>query len=259
MIDDVGDDSGELGRLYRDPRHYDLLAQMTAPADLGFYAARLGTSRGALLELGCGTGRLTLPLSARVDEAVGVDNSPPMLAYARSKALAAGSPARFVEADFTALELGRRFDWILLPYNALNHVAAADRIAALFDGVHAHLGEGGRFIVDTFQPDPAALGRPPSRTHILSYIDPDSGQRVAMHEENRYDAARQVNRVTWSYDIGGQATARTDVIEMRIFFPQELDALFAHHGFAIEAKLGDYGGAPFGSRSPKQLVIAARR
>ena len=110
--------------------------------------------------------------------------------------------------------------------------------------------------MDTFQPDPAALGRPPERKHILTYLDPTLGERVVLHEENRYDSARQVNRVTWSYDIGERSDARVDIIDMRVFFPCELDALFAHHGFEIEAKLGDYDNTGFNSASPKQLMVA---
>lgn len=243
--------------LYCDPLHYDLLAQMTAPEDLPFYFKQIGEDRGTLLELGCGTGRLSLPLSARVDQLTAVDNAPEMLSLAQAKAQAC--PIEFVLANFVDFDLARVFDWILLPYNALNHVIDAKDIRSLFGTVRRHLSEGGRFIVDTFQPDPAALGRPPRRTRLLTYRDPVSAERVTMHEENCYDPASQVNRVTWSYDIGALREARIDVTHMRIFFPQELDALFDHHGFVIEAKFGDYDGSPFGSTSPKQLVVARRR
>lgn len=244
--------------LYRDPAHYDLLAQMTAPADLAFHCRHLGAA-ATLLELGCGTGRLTIPLAERIADVLGVDHAPAMVAHARAKADAAASRARFAEGDFLTLALGRRFDRLLLAYNTLNHVIVPEELAALFESVRRHLAPGGRLVVDTFNPDPAALGRPPVRTRLLRYRDPTRGEIVELYEESAYDAARQVSRVTLSCDIDGRLRAREHEIAMRIFFPQELDLLFAHHGFAIDAKYGDYDDGPFGSRSPKQLVIAHAR
>ena len=76
-----------------------------------------------------------------------------------------------------------------------------------------------------------------------------------MTEQNGYDEATQINDITWRYEIGGRAEARIDRVRMRIFFPQELDALMCWQGFEIEQKLGDYDGTPFASRTPKQLII----
>ncbi|MCB1897551.1 MAG: class I SAM-dependent methyltransferase [Zoogloeaceae bacterium] len=257
----TGHDDGEsaaIDALYRDPQTYELLAQMTAPADLSFYRALLGDAAGRVLELGCGTGRLSLPLARHATEMTGLDNAPAMLVVARHKAAAVGSTARFEQADFRRFELQRCFDWVLLPYNALNHVCDAADFDDLFESVGRHLAPDGRFVVDSFQPDPAALARPRERRRLLTYLDPYRNQRITLSESSHYDAARRVNHITWHYDLVDQPDWRIHRTTMRILFGDELDALFRDHGFVVSAKYGHYDRSPFGPRSPKQLVVAKR-
>ena len=75
-------------------------------------------------------------------------------------------------------------------------------------------------------------------------------------ENNVYDAATQVNHIKWYYRVGESAAERVAELNMRIFFPQELDALLRAFGFDIEAKYGDFDESPFISGSPKQIIRA---
>jgi len=244
---------------YADARHYDLLAGMTAPGDLDFYRRLFGRGGGRLLEFGCGTGRLTLPLCACFDTVVGVDRAEAMLAAGRARAALTSCAVRFVRGDFLSLELGERFDRILLPYNVLNHVHEAPDLDRLFEVLERHLAPRGRIVVDTFQPDPRRLSPDAAEVALLRYRDPDSGRELTLYECARYDAARQVNELEWRYREPDGRVARCHQLAMRVFFPQVLDDLFAAHGLLIEAKYGDYDGSAFGSASPKQIVVATRR
>jgi 2-polyprenyl-3-methyl-5-hydroxy-6-metoxy-1,4-benzoquinol methylase len=246
----------ELPSIYADPVHYDLLAQMTAPADVPFYLSLFAEHGGPVLELGCGTGRVSLPLARAGAEIWGVDVAAPLLDQARLKAAAEALRLRLFEADMRELDLGRRFALVIVPYNAFNHLLDRESVERCLGAVRNHLGPRGLFVIDTFNPDPKALGvEPSSRSTILEYIDPYTHERVVLEEQNAYDAARQVNRTTWRYHAGDRTDARVDELDMRIFFPQELDALLHYQGFEVVSKLGDYGGTPFGARSPKQLTF----
>jgi hypothetical protein len=59
----------------------------------------------------------------------------------------------------------------------------------------------------------------------------------------------------WSYEVDGQADARTLEMWMRLYFPAELDAILTLSGLTIEAKYGDYDRRPFDAKSGKQLIV----
>jgi SAM-dependent methyltransferase len=107
--------------------------------------------RGSVLELACGSGRITLPFLAAGFDVVGLDSSPDMLALLRER-LAEPDNIRLVEhlelvdGDMTSFELGRTFDIIVLGATAVWNLDAAQR-ADLFRCVREHLADGGRFLM----------------------------------------------------------------------------------------------------------------
>ncbi len=252
---DGGHDSA-LAAVYRDADHYDLLATMTAPDDGAFYQRLVARFPGAVLELGCGTGRVALPLAAQGVAITGLDISPAMVARAASKAAEAQLQVEFHQADMRDFTLGRTFSLIIIPYNGFNHLETIAEVKSCLAAVRRHLAPGGRLCIDTFNPDPRQLRLVESEPRkILFYRHPESGARVTLLEQNCYDAMSQVNRITWRYTVDGEGETRVDQLRMRHFFPQELEALLELGGFAVEEKLGDYQERPFASFSPKQLTL----
>ena len=68
-----------------------------------------------------------------------------------------------------------------------------------------------------------------------------------------YDAATQVNRVTWRFFLGDEEYSQK--LDMRCFFPEEMDALLAYNGFSVLHKFGTHAETPFVSASPKQIYV----
>lgn len=249
------DAASALPALYADPSHYDVLAQMTAPDDFPFYRELVVEHGDPVLELGCGTGRVTLPLAREGAEIVGVELSPAMLEVAHQRALAEGLAVTLALGDMRRFELDRTFPLVLLPYNTLNHLLDVDSIRACFASVRRHMDARSRFVIDTFQPSLAFLGSDAvKRRPILRYRDPYTSDEVLLHEENHYDPSRQQNRIVWSYEVEGREV-RAEELTMRLFFPAELEALLLLSGFAIDARYGDYDRRPFGPTTPKHLCI----
>jgi SAM-dependent methyltransferase len=251
------DAAARLPSIYSDPPHYDLLAQMTAPADLPFYRALVAEHGAPVLELGAGTGRVALELAKDGTEVVGVELSPHMLQYAQSKAEQESIGLTLALGDIRKFNLRAKFPLILLTYNTFNHLLDLDSILGCLDCIREHMNtQESRLVIDTFQPSLTFLGGEPQRRRpILRYVDPYTKEEVVLHEENHYEPATQLNRIVWSYTIGGKNDARIDELTMRLFFPNELDTLLLLEGFAIETKMGDYDGRPFGSTTPKQLMV----
>jgi len=107
-----------------------------------------------------------------------------------------------------------------------------------------------------FNPRLDILMRDPTRRYpVAEYPDPDGRGTVTITENNVYDRASQINRIKCYYDVSDGKEAFVVENNMRIFFPQELDALLSYNGFTVDAKFGDYDETPFESSSPKQLVV----
>jgi SAM-dependent methyltransferase len=245
----------DCGDLYWDGRHYDLQTR-TFVEDIPFYERQINRFGQPVLELACGTGRITISLAGKGIDITGLDVSEPMLSLAREKAGARATPIDWILSDCREFRLGKRFRLIFIPINSITHLHRREDLEALLARVREHLHEQGRFIIDLFNPSLDILRRDPHQRYpVAEYEDPDGRDRVVITESNIYDAAAQINRITWYYRIGDDEDARVVENNMRILYPQELNELLHYNGFAVETKYGDYDESPFLARSPKQLTV----
>jgi SAM-dependent methyltransferase len=245
--------------VYWDGGHYDAFNQPYQD-DLKFYLAEARKARGPVLELACGTGRLTIPLRKKGMDIIGLDLAAPMLERARAKAAAAGVNVDFLRGDARSFELGKKFKLIFMAFNSMQHLGNAEDLRGLFYCAASHLAPGGRFIFDVFNPDPLYLIRDPEEMLPVAYYqDPAGGGMVLVNETYSYDKAAQVSRLTWHYR--SEKTGRTvkKSLNLRCFFPQELLALVHFNGFRVVARYGDFRRKPFTGASMKQIVISAPR
>ena len=266
--------------LYRDGRHYDALNSFLV-ADISFYveaakraaglsakspypsaksAETVGDPGESVLELACGTGRLTIPIAQAGVGIVGLDLSPSMLEHARAKAKQAGVEIEFVEGDCRSFELGRKFGLIFMAFNSMQHMHDYASQAALFARVRRHLADGGHFVFDVFNPRMGYLARSPEeRWPEREYEDPDGNGTIVLEHSMRYDDAAQLSHITWYFNRRGangmERDFRVEYLDMRCFFPQELDLLVRSQGFEILEKFGDFDRKSFGSGQPKQVVV----
>jgi SAM-dependent methyltransferase len=146
------------GNYDRIARFYDIdMAQNMQFDDVGFYVRLAAQARGPVLELGCGNGRILLPLLRAGLDATGVDDSAGMLAELRRKAAAQNVAAKVTKMDVRDLDLRLRFALILCPYSLVTYVTEDRDLERLLRGVREHLRPDGRFIVDAFVPRPVAV------------------------------------------------------------------------------------------------------
>src|SRR5258708_2706159 len=184
--------------IYSDGREYDLLLHApVSEEELGFYSRHAITSGGPVLELACGTGRLTIPLSKSGLDITGIDIAESMLDVAREKAVQSRAAPTLVNADARSFSLGRKFGMIFFPNNSLGHLHTLDDIRSCFSCVREHLTEGGLFIIDFFNPSLALLMRDPAtRYPVASYFD-NRRKYTVVTETVRYDASAQISYAIW--------------------------------------------------------------
>jgi SAM-dependent methyltransferase len=132
-------------------------------ADLEAWERLASSCDGPVLELGSGTGRVSLHLARRGHEVWAVDVEPELVAATASRAQAEGLPVRALQADIRDLRLDRGFGLAIAPMHVIQMLGGADVRAGILRGVAAHLEPGGRFaaaIVDGM-PEDLETGSPP--------------------------------------------------------------------------------------------------
>ena len=161
-------------------------------------------------------------------------------------------------SDMTDFELNKKFNLILMTGIAFAHLETREEIEGCLSCVKHHLTDNGRFIFDFFNPSLTILTRNPSEQFPhAEYPDPDGNGKVTITESNKYDSATQINKLQLHFKLGEREESHS--VNMRMFFPQELDALLYYNGFEIEHKYGGYNGQPFDSDSGLQIVICKLR
>jgi len=248
-----------LDPFYRDGRLYDVMnAELVEDAD--FFVTEAGICGGPVLEVACGTGRIAIPIARQGIDITGLDISEGMLSEARRKAARAGVKAEWVRADCRNFTLSRKFKLIFIAFNSMQHLHDLNSLELFFANVRSHLAPGGTFIIDVFNPSVAILARDRGqRYHVMDLTDPHSGKSASIDESITYDAATQVNRVKWYFSFADQRDYRVDDLQMRCFYPQELDALVKYNGFSIVKKFGYFDRSEFKSDSPKQILLLRAR
>jgi SAM-dependent methyltransferase len=260
--------------IYQRPRDYDLEHE-NDDTDVAFHvelARRLAPRR--VLELGAGSGRVTVPLAELGVRAgftvTALDSSPSMLAEAERK-LSEMPPAvrecvRLVSGDMRTWEAPEPFDLILVPCSSVCHLLTLDDQLAAWRRAHANLTPGGRLAVDVVMPDLAAytdsLGQKP---RALVEIDSDTsdadGRRLLRYKTTVYAPHQQRASIRFLYDkfaLGDHEDRWISDFESHVYFPRELELLFRHTGFVMEATYGDYRFlAP--RASTRALVMVGRR
>ena len=242
--------------LYEEPDLYDLLAAPAPGPEVAFYLEEARRRGGTALELGCGTGRLAIPLAQAGIEVTGLDLLPVMLARTRAAAADAGVTLELVQGDMRSFRLeGRRFGLIFLPNTTLPHLLDTADIIRCFSAVARHLAPGGAFIFDVFNPSVEMLSRKRGDRHLRRRADHPRLGTVTLEETFDYDAASQVNRITWYWSTPDRPDFFVHPLHMRNLFPQELPLLLERAGLRLSARYGDVARSRCVGESCRQVCV----
>jgi ubiquinone/menaquinone biosynthesis C-methylase UbiE len=245
----------DIDHIYRDGRHYDCL--FPEPY-MPFWMDLIKAHGSPVLELGCGTGKITIPIAKAGFEILGLDNSEGMLAHARKKSRDLEMPIRFAQSDMVDFSLDQKFKTILLPSNNLAHLMGYREALSCFCRVCEHLDDDGVFVIDAFVPSLSILTKSPEEEEVLSkYDDPDGTGEVVVTAKAVYEPDSQIRRVKTVQKMPDGSSTEGH-LNMRMYFPQELEALLDFAGFEILEKYGSYEKEPFSSKSIKQLIVAKK-
>ena len=244
--------------------YYDLNPDF--PDDIPFYLSLI-PPEARVLELGCGTGRVTLPLAQRENFVQGIDISPAMVAICRERLANTGLTAdrAVVEVgDITYFDLQQSFDAIIAPFRVLQNLETDEQVHGLFRCIRSHMVSGGACILNVFHPnrDPDGLREHWVRPQeVFQWELPIKGGRIACYVHNaRLDPEKLVLYPELIYRrYQGDALVDEAVLKivMRCYYPEEFAALVQTQGFVIHNRWGGYHGEPYGHGSELVLQFGA--
>lgn len=215
-----------------------------------------------VVELGCGTGRLLLPMLDAGAHVVGIDREPAMLALARERVAPYGDRARLVEGDMQRFALGQQADLVVIGLNTFMHLLTTAEQLDCLRAAHRQLRAAGVLFIDL--PNPHLLVRdiPAGVLQHRFTRSTRSAPRalVTLCSTTTFSTADQLMHSIFFFDEIGEAGAplrRTvAAVTLRLTYRFELELLLARAGFAVRHLYGDYDAAPFEDDSERLICVA---
>ncbi len=220
--------------------------------DIEFYLELAQQAPGPTLELGCGTGRVAIPLAQAGIELTGLDLSNPMLAVARETAPAGISNLQFVHGDMTSFDLGRQFGLVYIAFRSFMMLTTREQQRACLECIHRHLTPGGTLAVDLFDPQLDRMVNgfvPESWRDLGEVVHPRTWNAVRVEATDRTnDVVAQVFEETWRFteaaSDGTVLREHEEVLRMRWTYRYEMRYLLELCGFEVVAEYSDYKKSP---------------
>ena len=227
--------------------------------DLPFYLELAERSRGPILEIACGTGRVLLPIARKGIEIHGVDNSQPMLQILKNSL--AGEPedvrkkVTLHEGDMRDFRLGEKFPLVIIPFRPMQHMhTVQDQVHALTTAA-AHLSETGILAFDVFYPKfemiNTRMGEEVQEMEWSSTSNPTTIVRRYFRKDS-VDKINQIFSFTFiyrSFQAGELILEQTEDFKLSYFTYPHLRALFLLTGLEPAAEYGSFSKTPLDNNS----------
>jgi len=224
-------------------------AQTLGRRDVPFWRRAALKARGPVLELGCGTGRVTKSLARAGVDIVGIDRSAPMLERARG--------GRLVRGDIRALPFAARsFSMVLAPYGILQSLTKPRDLAATLASVARVVERGGTFGIDLV-PDVPKWREYANKVQLRGR---SGGADLTLIESVRQDRRRRLTTFEQRYVERRNGRTRDHCFELvfRTLSVPEMSRQLERAGFRVEAVLGDYQGRAWDERADVWIIMARR-
>lgn len=230
--------------------------------EIRFFRHWLQGSKGTVLEIGAGTGRITLPLLEDGHRVTAMEPDAGLLTWLADRAgtlpLQMQKKLTLWHTHLPDAGMADHFPRIILPGNHLCRFTRDGELQQALENVRQLLTPRGRGMLAVFHPDPARLTPVPGWQHRLTREA--EGMLIRRHDRRSYDRWNQVltTEIRWSFSAGEQTRERTWVLQHRVFFPRELPVILARAGLKVTGTLGDWDGRSPATDTANQLIEFSR-
>jgi SAM-dependent methyltransferase len=247
---------------------YNYVPLYSNRTDVEFFIEAAKAAGSPVLEIGCGTGRVLIPIARAGVTIVGLDASASMLSVCRR--LLDQEPAEvrarveLVQGDMRSFALKERFTLATIPFRPFQHLLTITDQLACLENIRRHLVPGGRLILDLFNPSLDYLANRTMGEEVPDgdpFSTPDGRQVRRTSRTVKHDRFAQVNTVELIYYVthpDGREERLVHAFGMRYLWPYEAAHLLVRAGFSVEHLYADYEKHPFGSTYPGDLIFVAK-
>ncbi|RNB82944.1 class I SAM-dependent methyltransferase [Brevibacillus nitrificans] len=250
-----------MSNMYDWADYYDL-TQRGLNGDVEYYMDQAKQAGGKVLELGCGTGRITLPLAQAGISVTGLDLSQKMLDRAKAKAeeLGVADSVRLLQGDMRSFDLGETYSLIMIPFRSFLHLLHIQEQMKALACIRKHLAPGGKFAMNVFVPKIQHFYEENEKMSLRGTHRMENGDEVAMWDYTRYDHFQQLAEVTRIYERSNAAGVMTERVTgrftLRYIFPTELHHLLRLNGFKVTQRYGSFAKTAFDASSSELILVA---
>lgn len=234
---------------YADAEQYDRDNQWGIDDD--FYLTVARDHGGPVLDLACGTGRLTRAFAGAGLETAGLDITPQMLA--RAKELDTEQRVTWIHDDCRTMQLGRTFRLMTMTSHGFQHLLSDNDTIDMFQRVREHLEPDGRFVFETRNYDVKAYGRSEVPSLWKTTTD-EQGRLVDLLVGGVLDDCR-VETLTFVDVVRETGEQTVSISLLRYPTLEHLNQLLDDNGFVVETQYGNWDRSPVGPDQPEIITI----
>jgi len=247
---------------------YDHVGPYRSRPDVAFFLNEAVNAGSRVLEIGCGTGRVLIPIARAGVEITGLDLSAHMLRICRERLDrepdAVQSRVRLLQGDMRAFYLEQRFTLATIPFRPFQHLLTVEDQLACLATIRRHLVDGGRLILDVFNPALDQLVAGPVGLEYgdeAEFVMPD-GRRVVRRMKtvatNRFTQVNDHELIYYVTHADGREERLVHGFSLRYLFRFEAEHLLARSGYVLEHVYADYEKNAYGTAYPGELIFVAR-
>jgi len=248
---------------------YDQVVPYRNRPDVKLFVESAIESGGAVLEVGCGTGRVLIPTARKGIDITGLDLSDHMLDVCRDALKSEPNEVQdrvdLVQGDMRDFSLGKKFSLVTTPFRPFQHLITPEDQIKCLDNIHKHLLPGGTFILDIFNPSlkhltAEHLGQ--ERDIEPEFITPEGimvQRRDKIVARDHFNQVQDVELIYYLTHPDGRNERIVHAFPMRYLFRYEAEHLLARCGFEVLEVFADYDKNPLGSTYPGELIFFARK
>lgn len=238
--------------------------------DCTFYFEQAKKYGSPILELGCGTGRILIPIAQAGINIVGLDRSEAMLSIAKQK-ISILSPEvqnniELIKGDMRNFSINKKFNLVIIPYRSFLYLLTPEDQKSTLKCIHKHLVDNGKLIFNIFDPDLEIITE-----HFSSlgsclkkqdeFINPETGNKVILWDTRQYNPENQTLDQYFIFEEinkqGFVVSKSYAPLHIRYIHRYEMQFLLELCGYKIDALYGDFQGGPY-QYGGEQIWIASK-